>query len=144
MDRASPSQQDPWSLRAVNGILQFTAGWSFELLIWDITHLVKCSPYLQYSPCLIPPRCGGSSLQFSHLGGRDMKIPGARWSGNLAEPVSSLLCGRLCFSKQEVERDVNVACLVPAHTCVNIRMHISAYILVGKTLMSPFNKYNCG
>lgn len=76
-----------------------------------------------------------------------MRIPGARWSGSLAEPVSSLFCEGFCFSKQEEECEVNVACchlLVPVHTCVNICIHISAYILIGKTLMSPFNKYNCG
>lgn len=41
MDKASSNQQYQ------NGILQFTAGWSFELSIWDITHLVRCSLYLQ-------------------------------------------------------------------------------------------------
>lgn len=47
MDKASSNQQYPCSLTAVNGILQFTAGWSFELSIWDITHLVRYSLYLQ-------------------------------------------------------------------------------------------------
>lgn len=54
MDKASSNQQYPCSLTAGNGILQFTAGWSFELSIWDVTHLEGAHCTCSEALCLIP------------------------------------------------------------------------------------------